>query len=552
MAESSEAAPNTLASIPVKTWAMLGVGVLALTAIIAMSVSNLNKSEYAVLFANLSDRDGGVIIESLNKQNVPYQFAAGGEAILVPAEKVHAVRIRLASEGLPRGASIGFELMDSQGFGVTQFQERLNFQRGLQGELTRTIESLAAVESARVHLAIPNNAGFLRGQQQASASVMVRRYPGRHLNRSQVAGIVHLVSASLERLSPENVAVIDQDGTLLSQKTDMPGMPDASQIAYVHNVESRLSQRIVELLEPVVGRGNVRAQVSATIDFTDTQSTDETYRPNQGNQAAAIRSQQFRSNGAGGAGNNANGIPGALTNQPGNPPNAPVNGQAQQTQGAANRDANGNATGTGGQESVINYEVDKSIRVTRNGRGAVQRLSAAVVINHRRSVDEAGVVTHTPLTEQELESMNALVRQAIGFNEGRGDAINIMNSQFTEQADAAVPDMPIWRDPQITSLALSVLKHVGLIILGLLTILMVIRPAMRSLKSEEPEALPPPGTAPGSQLNETVEDDVELPPPTEPEALPPAPEEVLRIAQNSPAAVAHVVRAWVSEVEEEA
>ena len=552
MAESSEAAPNSFSSIPVKTWAMLGAGVLALTAIIAMSVSNLNKSEYAVLFANLSDRDGGVIIESLNKQNIPYQFAAGGEAILVPAEKVHAVRIRLASEGLPRGASVGFELMDAQGFGVTQFQERLNFQRGLQGELTRTIESLAAVESARVHLAIPNHAGFLRGQQQASASVMVRRYPGRQLNRSQVAGIVHLVSASLERLSPENVAVIDQDGTLLSQKTDTPGMPDASQIAYVHNVESRLSQRIIELLEPVVGRGNVRAQVSATIDFTDTQSTDETYRPNQGNQAAAIRSQQFRSNGAGGAGNNANGIPGALTNQPGNPPNAPVNGQAQQTQGAANRDANGNATGGGGQESVVNYEVDKSIRVTRNGRGTVQRLSAAVVINHRRAVDEAGTVTYTPLSEQEIQSMNALVRQAIGFSEDRGDAINIMNSQFTEQEETAVPEMPLWRDPQITSLALSVLKHVGLIILGLLTILMVIRPAMRSLKSEPPEALPAPGGERGAQLSETVEDDVELPAPTEPEALPPAPEEVLRIAQNSPAAVAHVVRAWVSEAEEEA
>lgn len=549
MAESSEAAPNSLASIPVKTWAMLGAGVLALTAIIAVSVSSLNKNEYSVLFANLSDRDGGGIIESLNKQNIPYQFAAGGEAILVPSDKVHAARIRLASEGLPRGASIGFELMDSQGFGVTQFQERLNFQRGLQGELTRTIESLAAVESARVHLAIPNNSGFLRGQQKPSASVMVRVYPGRHLNRSQIAGIVHLVSASLERLSPDNVAVIDQDGTLLSQKTDIPGTPDASQIAYVHNVESRLSQRIVELLEPVVGRGNVRAQVTADIDFTDTQSTDETYRPNQGNQAAAIRSQQFRASGDAATGNNANGIPGALTNQPGNPPNAPVNGPAQQTQGAANRDGNGNATGNGSQESTINYEVDKSIRVTRNGKGNIQRLNAAVVINHRKSVDEAGAVTYTALTDQELNSMNALVRQAIGFDQGRGDAINIMNSRFTEDSND-IPELPLWRDPQITSLAISVLKHLGLVILGLLTILMVIRPAMRTLNPEKPEELPAP--EPGSQLDEVVEDDVELPPPEEVEALPPPPEEVLKLAQNSPAAVAHVIRNWVAEEEEEA
>ncbi|MGB7182200.1 MAG: flagellar basal-body MS-ring/collar protein FliF, partial [Burkholderiaceae bacterium] len=448
---------------------------------------------------------------------------------------------------LPRGTSIGFELMDNQGFGVTQFQERLNYQRGLQGELTRTIESLAAVESARVHLAIPNSTGFLRNQNQASASVMLRLYPGRYLNSSQTAGIVHLVSSSLERLRPEDVAVIDQDGTLLSQKTDIAGTPDASQIAYLHNVEARLSQRIVELLEPVVGRGNVRAQVNALIDFTETQSTDETYRPNQGNQAAAVRSQQIRAQN-GGAGAAANGIPGALTNQPPDPATAPVNGAAQNPQAAANQDGNGGASGN--QESVVNYEVDKSIRVTRNGSGTIQRLSAAVVVNHRRAVDDAGVVTFTPLTPQELESMNALVRQAIGFADARGDTINIMNSQFSEETVVDVEPPPIWKDSQVTSLVLSVLKHLGLILLGLLTILMVIRPAIRNMAPPSPEPLPPP--KPGSTINEAVEDDLELPTPTAAAVVSYEPEEILKIARQSPAAVAHVVKAWVTDPEEQA
>lgn len=547
MAESSDAAPNHLASIPMKTWAMLATGVLALTAVITISAGNLREPEYSVLFANLSDRDGGVIIDSLTKQNIPYKFAAGGDAILVPAKSVHSARLRLASEGLPRGTSIGFELMDNQGFGVTQFQERLNYQRGLQGELTRTIESLAAVESARVHLAIPNSTGFLRNQNQASASVMLRLYPGRYLNSSQTAGIVHLVSSSLERLRPEDVAVIDQDGTLLSQKTDIAGTPDASQIAYLHNVEARLSQRIVELLEPVVGRGNVRAQVNALIDFTETQSTDETYRPNQGNQAAAVRSQQIRAQN-GGAGAAANGIPGALTNQPPDPATAPVNGAAQNPQAAANQDGNGGASGN--QESVVNYEVDKSIRVTRNGSGTIQRLSAAVVVNHRRAVDDAGVVTFTPLTPQELESMNALVRQAIGFADARGDTINIMNSQFSEETVVDVEPPPIWKDSQVTSLVLSVLKHLGLILLGLLTILMVIRPAIRNMAPPPPEPLPPP--KPGSTINEAVEDDLELPTPTAAAVVSYEPEEILKIARQSPAAVAHVVKAWVTDPEEQA
>src|SRR5512146_1153248 len=253
-----------LAALPARSKTMLAAGLAALAALAVALALWSSQGDYKVLYANLSDKDGGAIIAQLSQMNIPYRHADGGAAILVPAGMVHDARLKLASAGLPKGSTVGFELMDNARFGQTQFQERLTFQRGLEGELTRSITSLAAVQAARVHLALPNQNGFFREQQKPSASVVLTLYPGRTLDRAQVAGIVHLVSSSVPELSPKAVSVIDQTGTLLSgpgeaganNGLDAPQLPDVSPLAHGYAL------RIADILAPEAGRAHLRAQVT--------------------------------------------------------------------------------------------------------------------------------------------------------------------------------------------------------------------------------------------------------------------------------------------------
>lgn len=555
MSDATLAAPASMIPEALKPRLIIAAGVLALTAVIAWSFISLQDKPYRVLFANLSDRDGGAIIAALSSKNIPYRFAAGGDAILVPETDVHHTRLELASQGLPRGDSTGFEILDDPRFGMTQFQERLSYQRGLQGELTRSIESLGAVETARVHLAIPQNGGFLRGRQKPSASVLVKLHPGHVLGRNQTAGIVHLVAASISRLNPADVKVIDQDGSLLSTDSNDRDLPNADQLAYGRQVEQSLSLRITELLGAVVGHNNVRAQVSAELDFSQTQSTDETYRPNQTPQSAALRSKQLTGQAASQA-LGAGGIPGALTNQPAPNATAPINGQAQDPAAAARNNAGG-ANGQGG-EAILNYEVDKTVRVTRNGSGNIRRLTAAVVVNHRRSVDDAGAVTYTPLGADELEKMNALIREAIGFSAERGDSINIMNSAFNEQVQPETVEVPLWKDPQIIGIATDVARHLGIALLGLMVIFKVIRPAMKALTAPQSknatEQLQNGKNSEGGSsnlVNTVVADEMSLADPEEQLRLEQQKrrDDTLRLARENPKAVANIVREWVAEGE---
>jgi flagellar M-ring protein FliF len=259
------------------------------------------------------------VIAQLTTLNVPYKYTEGGGAIMVPAERVHDLRLRLASQGLPKGAVSGFEMMEANRFGMTQFQERLTFQRGLEGELSRSIGSLAAVESARVHLALPAQNGFFREQQKPSASVVLTLHAGRTLDSAQVAGIVHLVSSSVPEMNPKAVSVLDQTGALISSAPDsnpQAGL-DAQQLQYVAQIEQGYAKRIAEMLEPVVGRENLRANVTASVDFSQIESTEEAFKPNQGADAgpATVRSQQTtEQNGSNTPG--ASGVPGAASNQP--------------------------------------------------------------------------------------------------------------------------------------------------------------------------------------------------------------------------------------------
>jgi len=530
-----------LTAVPVKAMVMLTLGVAALAAVLAALAMWSKSGDYRVLYANLSDKDGGAVLAQLSQMNVPYKHADGGNAILVPADKVHDVRLKLAQAGLPKGSTSGFELLDNARFGQTQFQERTTWQRALEGELMRSIGALAAVESARVHLALPQQNGFFREQQKPSASVLLQLHPGRTLERAQIAGIVHLVSSSVPELSPKAVSVLDSSGMLLSGATgDNPASGlDAQQLQYVQQIESSYVKRVIDIIEPIVGRDNVRATVAAEVDFAQSEATDELFKPNQGkDMAAAIRSQQL-SESSNGASTTPSGIPGALSNQPPVPATAPLSGASAPLQ-AANSAATGASTR---RDNVVNYEIDKTVRVTRNATGIVKRLNAAVVVNHRVITDAKGKTTSTPLSNDEVEKLTALVRESIGFNKERGDSIKLINAPFrTEALPKAADALPLWQQLWLIDLVRAAAVPAALVLVALLVVGGVIKPALKAAA----------GPTMGRQLDAMVADSPHLAAPAVPLALgaPPGDKHVSdarELAKQNPAAVAHIVRDWVNK-----
>ncbi len=530
-----------LAALPTRSRIGLGLGVAALIAVLAALTLWSSQGDYKVLYANLNDKDGGAIIAQLSQMNVPYRYTEGGGAILVPAAQVHDLRLKLASAGLPKGSVVGFELMDGAKFGQTQFQERLTFQRGLEGELTRSITAMPSVQNARVHLALPNQNGFFREQQKPSASVMLTLYPGRTLDRSQVAGIVHLVSSSVPEMNPKAVSVLDQTGSLLSGAQEHAGGSglDAQQLQYVNQIEASYTKRILDILEPVVGRDNLRAQVTADLDFAQTESTSEEFKPNQGPDAqATVRSMQS-SEQSGSQGGGPSGIPGATSNQPPVAATAPVTGASSPLQAAQ----------SGGQNSshrsnVTNYEVDKTVKVTRNATGTVKRLNAAVVVNHITKTDAKGKTTTVPLTASELENLNTLVRESIGFKQDRGDSVKVINAPFKVEA-APKDDTPLWKQPATVDLLRAGVVPGALALVALVIIFTLIRPALKAalqpLKVEQRDALA------------VVDDKESLPTEIEPEMLRIESPKVSAhlasartFAKENPSAVANIVRGWVN------
>lgn len=514
---------------------------LLLVGIIAAVFFN-RQPDYRMLFSNLSDKDGGAIVAQLTQMNVPYKHTDGGGAIMVPADKVHDVRLRLASQGLPKGSVSGFELTESNRFGMTQFQERLNFQRGLEGELTRSIQSLSSVQSARVHLALPNQNGFFREQQKPSASILVSLHPGRILDRAQLAGIVHLVASSVPELAPSAVSVLDDSGKLLSQSPDATGNNfDAQQLMYVQQIEQLYTKRVMDILEPVMGRNNIKAQVTAEVDFSQTESTSEQHRPNQTPDASVVRSQQvLESNGTQGT-PLPTGVPGAATNQPPAPATAAINGVNPPPTASS-----GQPLGVGGKrESVTNYEVDKTVRVTRGSSGVVKRLSAAVVVNYQTATDDKGSVVSKAMTAEQLAQMTALVRETIGFNKDRGDSVNLMNTPF-QVTPSSTEDLPFWKQPQVLELAHSFAWPVGLMLFAALLLLGLARPALKAMAPQPPAE--PIATEQFDALEADTLDRPALPAPgpgeptTEQQRL----EDARALARDNPIAVANIMKNWVN------
>lgn len=535
----------------------LGIGLLLLVIVLGLTMGN--RTEYRTLYSGLTDKDGGAIVAQLTQMNVPYKYSESGGAIMVQADRVHDVRLRLASAGLPKGSVTGFELMENNRFGMTQFQERLTFQRGLEGELTRSIQSLASVESARVHLALPNQNGFFREQQKPSASVLVSLHPGRTLDRAQLAGIVHLVASSVPEMSPTAVSVLDDSGKLLSGVPEAGSGVDAQQLQYVSLIEQQYTRRIMDILEPVVGRNNVKAQVTAEVDFRHTEQTSEQHRPNLAADASAVRSQQVVETTAGPQAGQPSGVPGAVSNQPPQPAAAPINGQPQPLQASGGAQAGPSNTK---RESITNYEVDKTVRVVRGGAGSIKRLSAAVVVNHQAATDEKGNPTMRALSAEQVAQMTALVRETIGYSQERGDSVNIMNAAFVKSVDP-VDDTPVWRQLATVENARSLAWPIGTLLLALIVLFGLIRPGMKAMQAPkpEPQALGDgtgggdgPGGAAG-QLDAMVADDTQRPALEGPDGgavdLQPTDhqlrlEAARKLALENPIAVANIVKDWIN------
>ena len=455
--------------------------VAAITLAVMVGVWMWSKQpDYRVLFSNFNDRDGGAIVASLQAQNVPYKYSDGGTAILVPAEQVHDARLKLAAQGLPKGGNVGFELMENQKLGISQFLEQINFQRALEGELARSIQAVAAVQTARVHLAIPKSNVFIREQQKPTASVLLNLYPGRSMDQQQVSAILHLVASSVPELSVKNVAIIDQNGNLLSDtsKQNANHTLDPSQLKYVEDYQQNIVKRIESIISPIVGAQNVRAEATADIDFSRSEQAAETYRPNSPPEASAMRSQQssetFNKN------TNPSGVPGALSNQPPVPNTAPI-----VAPNAANQSSVASGVTLMQKDSTVNYEVDKTIRYTQQPMGGVKRLSVAIVINYKSEKDKSGKITTKALTEAEKTQISDLAKEAMGFNKERGDTINLVNSPFATPEKEPIVEVPLWKQPDTIQTG----KEIGRYLIAALVLMYLffgfLKPTLKKITSKQ-------------------------------------------------------------------
>jgi len=388
------------------------VGVLLGVAVFAALVTWGAQPSYATLMSNLSAEDAGAITERLEQDGVPFQIGGDGSTIMVPKERVHELRLRLASEGLPRSGGVGFEVFDGQGFGISRFVENLNYKRGLEGELRRTIRNIDAVKDARVHIVLPKQSLFRDQRMPATASVTVMLRPGRRLAGQQVQAMVHLLAASVEGLSPDNVTIVDSAGSILARGDGDSGAAGLrSELEYQRRVERDLEERVRQLLGRVVGLDKLDVRVSSHIDFTKREQTSELYDPD----TAAVRSERVSDEQRGAQTGGAAGIPGARSN-------------------LAGRDAAaGQSPGSGGsnrRSQTRNYEISKEINHTQSSAGRLTRLSVAVLVDDVVNVDAEGGRTYEPRSEQELNRFAELVKRAVGFDARRGDQVVVESMPF--------------------------------------------------------------------------------------------------------------------------
>jgi len=504
---------------------------------------------YTPLYGNLSEKDAADVADALRAANVDYRLDAATGRVLVAPGKVHEARLQLASQGLPKGTALGMEMIQQeQGFGTSQFIEVARYQLALETELARTVSSLMAVKNARVHLALPKASAFSRNRESASASVLVELYPGRRLEAGQVASIVHIVASSVPSLPTSAVMVSDQHGNLLTaEESNSELARSGEQFGYRQKIEADYVRRIEQLLTPMMGPGRVSAQVTADVDFSVTEEVREAYSPNPG----AVRSEQTAEElspgiagaaGAGGALAAAQGVPGATSNQP------PDASQAVPLQaGAAAAPA---AAVAQSRNSTRNYELDKTVSHTRKGAGRVQRLSVAVLVDNLPQTDSSGAVTSVPLKPEQLAAVEALVREAVGFDAQRGDSMSVQNAAFLrDERPLEVEPLPLWQQPVVRDVARQGLGALVLLVL----LFAVLRPLLRSLLNPQRptersladamafEALTAEPATHAQESSTTAAD--------APMTAPKAYEQKLGLARNAvaqdPKRVAQVVKTWI-------
>jgi flagellar M-ring protein FliF len=519
---------------------------------------------YSMLYANLGTQDVAQVTQALDAAQIPYRMAPGANAIEVPSERLNDARLKLASQGLPEGGG-GFAVMDKDpGFGVSQFMENARYQHALEAELARTIAALRPVEGARVHLAVPRQSAFVRDHKGASASVFLQLKQGRRLEQEQIQAIVNLVASSIPDLEANQVTVVDQQGRLLSSPEghDQFALRE-QQYDMIHRLEDDYAQRIEALLAPLVGPGRVRAQVVAQMDMAVTEEAHEQYKPD----SQVVRSEQT-SESVTRDGSGTQGVPGALTNQPpaagvAQPPAAntpPAKPAAPGAPGAAGAGAAATAvagTGVGvtdssSKQATKNYEIDRTLAYTRQPAGRIRRMTVAVLIDNLRTAGKDGKVKETPLSQEQLDHINQLVKDAVGYDESRGDSVNVVNASFTQEAppvnDGELVKPKFWETP----LFLDIAKVAGGLIVLLVLVLSVLRPLIRNL-------VPPPSKTMSVQVLPKDKDATQqAAAPGAQEALPnPAEAAALnheqQIAQartlvtQDPKRVAQVVRGWVAQ-----
>jgi flagellar M-ring protein FliF len=487
---------------------LLLLGIAAAVAVGVTVVLWWRGPNWSLLYGNLSDSDASSVVQALQTAAIEYKLDSNSGAIMVPAERVHEARLQLAGQGLPQGKTASLDLMSKDpGFGVSQFMENARYQYALEGELARTISSLQAVEAARIHLALPQQSAFVHDRRPASASVLLQLRAGHRLQPEQVSAIVHLVASSIPELDSDNVTVVDQQGRLLSSPRNSEAAIAAEQFEAAHRIEDNYVDHIEKLIAPLVGDGRVHAQVTVDLDAGATEEAHEQYKPD----GAVVRSEQSAEeiSHSGNAGNG--GIPGALTNQPpaggavsaaSNPKPAatPAGGAGGAAAAAAAASAAASAAAAAAsatpentsKQSTRNYEIDRTVSYSRQPAGRVKRVTVAVLVDNMRQVGADGKTVERPLTKAELDDISRLVKDAVGFQEARGDSVNVVNQPFlplvTETLKPEV--IPLWQRPWLRDVLRLTLGALVLVALAL----GVLRPLIKNLSTHAlataPQLLP--------------------------------------------------------------
>ncbi|ACI21849.1 MULTISPECIES: flagellar basal-body MS-ring/collar protein FliF [Thermodesulfovibrio] len=463
----------------------------------------LPKQDYQVLYSNLSAEDAGNVINKLKEKKVPYQVK--DNAIYVPSQKVHELRLELASQGIPSGGGVGFEIFDKTQIGLTEFSQRVNYIRALQGELQRTIKQLQEVDQVRVHIAIPEKSIFTEKEDHPTASVVLKLKPGRALSKEQVSSIVHLVSSSVEGLSPQYVTVVDQYGNLLSAPKDSTQLAEATHIEYKRNIEKTYEKNIQSMLENIVGKGKAIVRVSADIDFSKVEKVEEKYDPD----TIAIRNEQRTQEKT--MSPQQGGIPGVLSNQPGQPQTGATQQNIQSQK----------------QQESINYEVSKSISKILQSTGQIKKISVAVLIDGIYK-EEKGKKVYVPRSDEEIKKYQELVQASIGYNKERGDYVIVESIPF-EIVPEEKPGIDYW------GIATTILKYLIPLVIIALIILFVVKPIIELLKKPVEEKI---------KKKEIVISEEAVPPVMKERDIR---EEIRHIARTNPKKVIAILREWITE-----